>query len=65
MGGGPEKAGALHRIFLGLCLVLVLARQFSAVTPNTIRIQSVESPERGNWVVMPGFSELGSPIVLS
>jgi Tol biopolymer transport system component len=32
-----------------------------AVTPNTIRIQSMDSPKDGNWVVMPGFSELGSP----
>jgi hypothetical protein len=30
-------------------------------TPNTIRIQSLESPEKGEWVVMPGFKELGSP----
>jgi hypothetical protein len=33
----------------------------SAVTPNTIRIQSMDSPKQGNWVVMSGFSELGSP----
>jgi Tol biopolymer transport system component len=33
----------------------------TAVTPNTIRIQSVDSPNDGHWVVMPGFSELGSP----
>jgi Tol biopolymer transport system component len=32
-----------------------------AITPNTIRIQSTDSPKAGNWVVMPGFSELGSP----
>jgi TolB protein len=31
------------------------------ITPNTIRIQSTEKPEQGHWVVMPGFSELGSP----
>jgi len=30
-------------------------------TPNTIRIQSLEEPQKGEWVVMPGFSELGSP----
>jgi Tol biopolymer transport system component len=30
-------------------------------TPNTIRIQSVENPADGNWVVMRGFAELGSP----
>ncbi len=30
-------------------------------TPNTIRIQSLEEPAKGEWVVMPGFSELGSP----
>jgi Tol biopolymer transport system component len=32
-----------------------------AITANTIRIQSTDSPKEGNWVVMPGFSELGSP----
>jgi Tol biopolymer transport system component len=31
------------------------------VTPNPIRIQSTARPEEGRWVVMPGFSELGSP----
>jgi Tol biopolymer transport system component len=31
------------------------------ITPNTIRIQTVDSPKVGNWVVMPGFAELGSP----
>jgi dipeptidyl aminopeptidase/acylaminoacyl peptidase len=32
-----------------------------AITPNTIRIQSMDSPKEGSWVVMAGFSELGSP----
>lgn len=32
-----------------------------AITPNTIRIQSVDSPKEGSWVVMAGFNELGSP----
>jgi len=32
-----------------------------AITPNTIRIQSTDSPKEGSWVVMAGFSELGSP----
>lgn len=32
-----------------------------AITPNTVRIQSIDKPEDGRWVVMPGFSELGSP----
>lgn len=32
-----------------------------AITPNTVRIQSRDRPEEGRWVVMPGFSELGSP----
>jgi Tol biopolymer transport system component len=45
---------------------LVLAQQPGgeaefAVTPNTIRIQSTDSPKNGSWVVVPGFSELGSP----
>jgi dipeptidyl aminopeptidase/acylaminoacyl peptidase len=31
------------------------------ITPNTIRIQSLDDPTNGQWVVMPGFSELGSP----
>jgi Tol biopolymer transport system component len=48
-------------LFLSLCLAFPLVRQLFAVTPSTIRIQSIESPQRGNWVVMPGFSELGSP----
>ncbi len=30
-------------------------------TPNTIRIQSLDDPTNGHWVVMPGFAELGSP----
>ncbi len=46
---------------VGLCLLYAVVQQFSAITPNTIRVQSLESPERGEWVVMPGFSELGSP----
>ena len=29
--------------------------------PNTIRIQSMDSPKEGSWVLMAGFSELGSP----
>jgi hypothetical protein len=29
-----------------------------AITPNTIRIQAMDSPKKGSWVVMPGFSEL-------
>jgi Tol biopolymer transport system component len=33
----------------------------SAVTPNTIRIQSMDSSKKGSWIVMPGFRELGSP----
>jgi hypothetical protein len=32
-----------------------------AITPNTIRIQSIDSPKEGSWVYMAGFSELGSP----
>src|SRR5215831_16444480 len=31
------------------------------ITPNTIRIQSLDDPTKGQWVTMPGFSELGSP----
>ena len=31
------------------------------ITPNTIRIQSLDEPTKGQWVAMPGFSELGSP----
>ena len=32
-----------------------------AITPNTIRIQPTNKPEDGRWVLMPRFSELGSP----
>jgi Tol biopolymer transport system component len=32
-----------------------------AITPNAIRIQSADAPEKGNWIVLAGFSELGSP----
>jgi hypothetical protein len=45
---------------MSLLLVHFLAAQ-DVITPNTIRIQSLEEPEKGAWVVMPGFSELGSP----
>lgn len=31
------------------------------ITPNTVRIQLVARSEEGKWVLMPGFSELGSP----
>jgi Tol biopolymer transport system component len=31
------------------------------ITPNTIRIQFLDAPREGKWVIMPGFSELGSP----
>jgi dipeptidyl aminopeptidase/acylaminoacyl peptidase len=31
------------------------------ITPNTIRIQPLNDPTKGQWIVMPGFSELGSP----
>lgn len=32
------------------------------ITPNTIRIEPLEKPgDEGHWVIMPGFSELGSP----
>jgi hypothetical protein len=31
------------------------------ITPNTIRIESLNDPKHGHWVVMPGFRELGSP----
>ncbi len=33
-----------------------------AITPNTLRIEPLEKGDKeGHWVVMPGFSELGSP----
>jgi hypothetical protein len=32
-----------------------------AITPNTIRIQSRDFPKEGNWVMLAGFTELGSP----
>ena len=54
-------------------LLLVVSTNFQAgaqesgrpdivlVTPNTIRIESLDAPQNGQWVVMPGFTELGSP----
>lgn len=48
-------------VLLGLCVFFPFLRQLVPLTPNTIRIQSIESPERGTWVVLPDFSELGSP----
>jgi Tol biopolymer transport system component len=47
-------------IALPLWLLGVISHQ-DVVTPNTVRIQSLEEPTKGEWVVMPGFSELGSP----
>ena len=32
-----------------------------AITPHTIRVQPVDPGEQGHWIVMPGYSELGSP----
>jgi Tol biopolymer transport system component len=53
-------------LLLGLLTCLRVAAGDSAeqaplITPNTIRIQSLEEPTKGEWVVMSGFSELGSP----
>jgi Tol biopolymer transport system component len=31
------------------------------ITPHTIRVQATDPHGRGYWIVMPGFSELGSP----
>jgi hypothetical protein len=27
------------------------------IAPNTVRIQTLDDPTKGQWVVMPGFSE--------
>ncbi len=31
------------------------------ITPHTIRVQPSDPDGQGHWIVMPGFSELGSP----
>jgi Tol biopolymer transport system component len=41
-------------------VIFVWSTQF-AITPNTVRIESLDDPAKGEWVTMPGFSELGSP----
>ncbi len=58
---------------IGCALVLIVSPGFWSIaqesgrpdlvlnTPNTIRVQSLDNPANGNWVVMPGFVELGSP----
>ena len=46
---------------LAALLLFAFVRAQTSITPNTIRIQSLDDPARGQWVVMPGFSELGSP----
>ena len=32
-----------------------------AITPHTIRVQPMDPDEKGQWIMMPGYSELGSP----
>jgi Tol biopolymer transport system component len=32
-----------------------------AITPHTIRVQPMDPAEKGHWIVLPGYSELGSP----
>ena len=58
---------------LACSLLLIVSTGFCAIaqesgrpdivlnTPNSIRVQSLDNPANGNWVVMPGFVELGSP----
>jgi hypothetical protein len=31
------------------------------ITPHTVRVQPADPDEIGHWIVMPGYSELGSP----
>lgn len=33
------------------------------ITPHTIRIERLASPEVGHWINLPGYSELGSPCI--
>ena len=32
-----------------------------AITPHTIRVQPMDPDEKGHWIAMPGYAELGSP----
>src|ERR1700733_16109635 len=64
----PSPGGLLMKIavlitasILAALLLFAFVRAQTSITPNTIRIQSLDDPARGQWVVMPGFSELGSP----
>ncbi len=52
------------------CLPIILISMLStgmtcaqelAITPHTIRVQPMDPDEKGYWIVMPGYSELGSP----
>jgi Tol biopolymer transport system component len=59
----------IRTIFAAVCIAVLMFLVAScsaqegnlAITPNTIRIQAVDSPKEGSWVYMAGFSELGSP----
>jgi hypothetical protein len=53
----------ISRLAAGLALLMLLwmLPKPGQITPNTIRIQSTETPGEGRWVVMPDFRELGSP----
>jgi Tol biopolymer transport system component len=53
--------GALIAVFPLLFALCHAQEGELVVTPNTIRIQSTDAPKEGIWVVMTGFSELGSP----
>ena len=56
-----ESRHADYGFHLGCTPTLRCSAAQISITPNTIRIQSVDDPTIGQWVVMPGFSELGSP----
>ncbi len=32
-----------------------------AITPHTIRVQPMDPDQKGDWIIMPGYAELGSP----
>jgi Tol biopolymer transport system component len=60
MNNIARRAASLALLILILLLVRLLPRP-GPITPDTIRVQSTEGPGEGQWVVMPGFRELGSP----
>jgi dipeptidyl aminopeptidase/acylaminoacyl peptidase len=62
----PSSASIAMTVFLLVSIDFRIAAADAGepdlvITPNTVRIQSLEEPTKGQWVTMSGFSELGSP----